>query len=245
MLNTNLYLTLLYLIIYMATPAVSSASQVMPNVTMLYGKGFSPLHMKQGEPLKKGTKTIKADSETIVVLHRTWNIEKKEEKKNFDVYYYCEDWIIISGNEYTVDLSTTEDCSEQGNGDEIERAMNGESISTHFTLLGFSMPNAMIISPQNLQKIRSDLEKLQKLPKNIPPMIKQHQPPYGNSYQKFTPVLPQNLNTFQTTQTITPPKPNKQTGFIKSSFKIQQKDSTWFVSGVIRNTTKKHQPCIR
>jgi hypothetical protein len=137
----------------LVAPTALAAQYSDPEVVLIVGTGFSPNNLKEGSRPKKGTE-IKADSKTIVVLQRTWPIKNGR----------CEDWVILRGSRYKVENATPKNCPKRGNGDEVARAMNGESIKAHLTLSVLAIDNPKAdnysASSKELQILESDLTKL-------------------------------------------------------------------------------------
>lgn len=135
-------------------PAVLAAHEVQ----LIFGSGFRPADLQEGSRPSAGT-WIEADSRTIVVLMRTWTVEKR---------MICEDWVIVRGQRYQVEGSPPAGCPERGRGNELERAMAGESLVARLTVLGFNDPKADAPAPEKLSSLQKDLETLRRRTESRP-----------------------------------------------------------------------------
>lgn len=132
----------------LATSILSPASVSAPEVQLIFGSGVTPATLKEGD---RAAGTIEADKETIVILRRTWSIQGG----------FCEDWVILRGARYQIPASTPSTCPRRGRGDEVARAMGGESMVGHLTvLLQISDPKADDPLPRKLASLYNDLREL-------------------------------------------------------------------------------------
>jgi hypothetical protein len=133
---------------FVATPALAQQK-----VEMIVGSGVTP-PLREGFPVMTGT-VIEADQQTIVVLRRTWPVQKTQ---------YCEDWVILRGAKYQIAASTGV-CKPAGNGTELQRALNGERMVAHMTVMLFNDPKAddpNSTTPPQLVRLRRDLSEARK-----------------------------------------------------------------------------------
>lgn len=133
---------------------VLPAAHAAQEVQLIFGSGFKPGDLEEGSRPAAGT-WIEADAQTIVVLRRAWPVENQ---------MLCEDWVILRGKRYRVEGSGSGTCPERGHGNELERAIGGESLLAHLTVLGFNAPKADSPHPAKLAALMEDLRALKRRP---------------------------------------------------------------------------------
>ena len=146
------------LITVMTTTILFPASVWANNVRFIYGTGFVPETLQDGDRVQEGT-WIEADEETIVVLNHSWS-------SNDGV---CEEWVIIRGKRYQVEPRKTSECKELGQGNELAQAIGGKSMVGRVRFFMFSDGKADSVTPNNLQSLNKDLISLKEKSENTPP----------------------------------------------------------------------------
>lgn len=148
----------IWLIAALAAVILFPASLSAQEVRLIYGTGFTPHNLKEGDSLE-GETWIEADSETIVVLSRKWRLDDG----------LCEDWVILRGKQYQVETDQPGVCKEQGQGNELAQAMGGKAMVGKIRVFQFSDGKADTITPSKLASLHDDFMTLKEKSESEPP----------------------------------------------------------------------------
>ena len=187
-------------------PTTLSAQEV----ELIFGSGFKPRGLEEGSRPRAGT-VIEADAQTIVVLKQEWSAKAEYGTK------FCVDWLILRGRSHEVQTLKHGDCPERGRGNELGRAMAGESLVGRLTVLGFSSPRA--------DDLDGD-ERVASLLKNLETLRRRSQP--GPQEQRPIPFVAANVS-----------------GETELSHGSDFLDDHIVVDGIIKNIGPKHFPCLK
>ena len=146
------------LLTVLAAAILFSASVSAQVVRFIYGTGFTPETLQDGDMLQDGT-WIEADTETIVVLNNRWSFGNG----------VCDDWVIIRGKRHRVEPGNTNECKEFGQGNELAQAIGGKSMVGRVRIFMFSDGKADSPTPENLQSLERDLQALKQQSESDPP----------------------------------------------------------------------------